>query len=135
WARRRPKADLCLRAQGGVQKGAAFFLGAIVSHFTFTFPASRFTFRLFCGLFPARRMKPRHAPPSSTQPHPVASARSAGLRYVSDEGPGIQRLKAGAGFRYRDPKGRSLRQASTLKRIRSLAIPPAWTDVWICPHA
>ena len=55
------------------------------------------------------------------------------MRYVTDERPGIRRERCGQGFRYRSHEGRLLRDRHTLKRIRSLAIPPAWTDVWICP--
>ena len=76
-------------------------------------------------------MKPRHTQ-ISTQLEPVESARAAGLRYVSDEQPGIRRLKAGGGFRYVDASRRIVSDENILKRIRSLAIPPAWTDVWIC---
>jgi DNA topoisomerase-1 len=61
------------------------------------------------------------------------AAKAVGLRYASDEQPGIRRHRAGKGFRYTDPDGKPLRNRETLKRIRSLAIPPAWTDVWICP--
>lgn len=64
---------------------------------------------------------------------PVQSARAAGLRYVLDAGPGIRRRRAGKGFAYTGPDGRPIRDPGTLKRIRSLVIPPAWTDVWICP--
>ena len=60
-------------------------------------------------------------------------AREAGLRYSSDERPGIARRGAGRGFSYRDADGRAIRDTPTLQRIRALAIPPAWTDVWICP--
>jgi DNA topoisomerase-1 len=63
---------------------------------------------------------------------PSASARSIGLRYVSSAMPGIRREKAGHSFRYRNPRGKAIRSPSTLARIRSLVIPPAWTDVWIC---
>lgn len=63
------------------------------------------------------------------------AARQASLRYVSDEQPGISRRRAGKGFAYRSPQGAPLRDAETLRRIRSLAIPPAYTKVWICPHA
>jgi DNA topoisomerase-1 len=63
---------------------------------------------------------------------PAVSAKEAGLRYVSDMQPGIRRKKAGKGFRYVDAEGQPVRDAETLKRIRSLVIPPAWTDVWIC---
>jgi DNA topoisomerase I len=60
------------------------------------------------------------------------SAKAVGLRYVNDEQPGIRRVKAGAGFRYEDANGKAVRDEATLKRIRSLVIPPAWSDVWIC---
>lgn len=63
---------------------------------------------------------------------PVESARAAGLRYVTDDEPGIRRKKHGKGFSYVDPQGRAVRDGKTLERIRKLAIPPAWTDVWIC---
>jgi DNA topoisomerase-1 len=65
---------------------------------------------------------------------PVASAHEAGLRYVTDERPGITRKKQGEGFAYLDPAGKPVKDSATLARIRSLVIPPAWTDVWICPH-
>ena len=64
---------------------------------------------------------------------PVESARTAGLRYVSDESPGIRRKRAGKGFTYLDPDGKVIRDTETLRRIKALVIPPAWTDVWICP--
>jgi DNA topoisomerase-1 len=64
---------------------------------------------------------------------PVQSARAAGLRYVSDDMPGIRREAAGSGFRYRYPTGELARDDQVLKRIQSLAIPPAWREVWICP--
>jgi DNA topoisomerase-1 len=65
---------------------------------------------------------------------PKASARSAGLHYVTDTEPGVRRLRAGTGARYVRPDGRPLRDPGDLARIRALAIPPAWTDVWICPR-
>jgi DNA topoisomerase-1 len=61
-----------------------------------------------------------------------ASARAAGLYYVTDGEPGIARIRHGKHFTYRDAKGRTVRDARTLDRIRSLVIPPAWADVWIC---
>jgi DNA topoisomerase-1 len=64
---------------------------------------------------------------------PIESAEIAGLRHVSDERPGIGRTRSGKGFRYTDPVGQPVRDAATLRRIKSLVIPPAWTDVWICP--
>jgi DNA topoisomerase-1 len=66
---------------------------------------------------------------------PGAAARLAHLRYVHDDEPGITRRRAGTGFSYRDPAGRPIRDRAALKRIRSLAVPPAWREVWICPDA
>ena len=63
----------------------------------------------------------------------MSDAAHAGLRYVSDEEPGIRRVASGAGFSYRDARGRTIRDAETRRRIKRLAIPPAWTDVWIAP--
>lgn len=62
--------------------------------------------------------------------HDVESARAAGLHYVTDAEPGIVREAHGPGFRYRDPHGRRIDQA-TRQRIKALVIPPAWTHVWI----
>lgn len=59
-------------------------------------------------------------------------ARSAGLRYVDDRLPGIVREAVRDGFRYIDCAGKRIRDEEELARIRSLAIPPAWVDVWIC---
>src|SRR5690606_14249660 len=64
-----------------------------------------------------------------------ADARSAGLRHVSDTQPGIRRLRSGKGFRYVDAAGARVGDADTLRRIASLAIPPAYVKVWICAHA
>ncbi|MBV9829522.1 MAG: DNA topoisomerase IB [Alphaproteobacteria bacterium] len=66
---------------------------------------------------------------------PVAAAKKAKLRYVNDEMPGITRHKANNGFDYKLPDGGLVSDIDTLKRIRSLVIPPAWADVWICLHA
>lgn len=64
---------------------------------------------------------------------PTDSAKAAGLRYVNDQRtPGIRRTGSPRHFRYVDVNGRAVRDAATLHRIKSLAIPPAWTDVWIC---
>ncbi|WP_462114653.1 DNA topoisomerase IB [Lysobacter xanthus] len=70
------------------------------------------------------------APPSAEG---ALAARQAGLVYVGDVEPGLRRRKAGAGFAYVDAQGRGVDDEATLARIRGLAIPPAWTDVWICP--
>lgn len=63
----------------------------------------------------------------------VQSAKEAGLRYVNDQEPGIRRELRGKEARYRNARGKVLSDPEQLRRIRSLAIPPAWTDVWICP--
>lgn len=57
-----------------------------------------------------------------------------GLTWCSDEHPGIRRSASGKGFSYHDADGALIRDAPTLARLRALAIPPAWTDVWICPR-
>ena len=67
--------------------------------------------------------------------HPVDSAKDAGLRYVSDTRPGIRRKRMGKGFAYYTADGSAVRDAQELLRIQTLGIPPAWTDVWICPRA
>ncbi len=63
---------------------------------------------------------------------PAESARAAGLRYVTDDEPGIRRRKRGKGFSYIDSQGRTIKEEKELQRIRKLVIPPAWTEVWIC---
>ena len=74
-------------------------------------------------------MRVARAPADAAQ-----AVRAAGLRYVSDRMPGISRRRAGRGFTYRAPDGRPIEDRAELARIKALAIPPAWTDVWICPH-
>ena len=70
----------------------------------------------------------------TVKPDPVESARAAGLRYTTDTKPGIRRQRGrGKTFTYVDAEGRRVRASADLDRIRSLVIPPAWTDVWICP--
>ena len=64
---------------------------------------------------------------------PPTAAKVAGLRYVMDDGPGIRRQRAGRGFRYIGPDDKPIRDPQELQRIQALAIPPAWTAVWICP--
>lgn len=72
-------------------------------------------------------------------PHPFAdparAAESARLRYVTDARPGIRRRRSGSGFAYLALDGSTVTDRPTLRRIRSLVIPPAWTDVWISPLA
>jgi len=73
--------------------------------------------------------------PGATATEAADAAKAAGLRYVtmSPLPPGIRRLRRGKGFRYLSPDGAALHARADLKRIRALAIPPAWTDVWISP--
>ena len=66
-------------------------------------------------------------------PDPLESAKAASLRYVTDDKPGISRQRRGAAFQYIDPSGKVIRDPGELQRIKSLAIPPAWREVWICP--
>ena len=73
-------------------------------------------------------------PPSDTDtPSPEQEAACAGLTYSSDETPGIRRRRYGKGFRFLWPDGSQVTEEETLARIRKLAIPPAYRDVWICP--
>src|SRR5688572_2249008 len=114
-----PKANAIMDLRGGASR-RRLFLGRI----------SRF----LCSVVNCCQgeTKPRH--PVSTQMEPAQSAKVIGLRYVTDDRPGIRRLKAGQAWRYEDAAGKTVRNKETLGRIRALAIPPAWTDVWICPH-
>jgi DNA topoisomerase-1 len=75
--------------------------------------------------------RPASRSPAQHAPEPAHSAAAAGLRHVSDAAPGISRRRAGRGFTYTGPDGRTVRDRATLARIRALAIPPAWTEVWI----
>lgn len=63
----------------------------------------------------------------------VAAAKAAGLRYVTDAAPGITRRRVGKGFAFYAPSGDRITAAAERRRLAALAIPPAWTDVWICP--
>jgi DNA topoisomerase-1 len=74
-------------------------------------------------------------PGSESIVDPKDAAESAGLTYVSDEEPGIRRRRAGKGFTYVKPGGGKVEDERTLERIRKLAVPPAYTDVWICARA
>jgi DNA topoisomerase I len=77
----------------------------------------------------ARTLADKAPPPD---PAPAEAARAARLRYVADGEPGITRRRAGTAFAYRDAAGRAIRDDATLARIKALAVPPAWRDVWIC---
>lgn len=72
---------------------------------------------------------------SAAPPSPRQSAKEASLTYVSDEQPGIRRKRRSGKFSYLTPDGEGLREGAVVNRIRKLAIPPAWTDVWISPRA
>jgi DNA topoisomerase-1 len=75
------------------------------------------------------------APKTPARTEHEEAAERAGLRYVSDRDPGIRREAVDGGFAYVGANGRSISSERTLERIRGLAIPPAWADVWICPDA
>ena len=78
----------------------------------------------------SRRAAP--ATPAAAALDPEAAARLAHLRYVSDTRPGIRRVRKGEAFAYADDAGGEITDEATLARIKSLVIPPAWIDVWIC---
>ena len=86
---------------------------------------------------PARPSTPARSSPAHTDDpdDPEGQAAQAGLLHVSGEEPGITRRRAGRGFSYRLPDGSLLRDPRTRARIRALAVPPAWTEVWICRSA
>src|SRR5690242_13393780 len=81
-------------------------------------------------------LAPAPRPLRQKRQSPDRQARLAGLRYVNDGAKGIARVRHGNTFRYLRPDGSPLRDVATLERVRRLAIPPAWEDVWICasPH-
>jgi DNA topoisomerase-1 len=92
--------------------------------------------KLMAGKLPPAQVngKLRRAAVHNQLPDPREFAKAAGLRYIMDTGPGIHREGTSLkNFRYLSPTGKVVKDAATLRRIRSLAIPPAWTDVWICP--
>lgn len=72
------------------------------------------------------------AAPDPVPPPLAGDAEKAGLEYVNDEEPGLRRKRRGTGFTYLDGDGKTVRDPYAIARIKSLAIPPAWTDVWIC---
>jgi DNA topoisomerase-1 len=74
-------------------------------------------------------------PTPESQDDPREAAAAAGLLYVTDTQRGWSRAPAGDGFRYLKADGQPVADESALARIRKLAIPPAWTEVWICPRA
>jgi DNA topoisomerase-1 len=70
-------------------------------------------------------------PLNNSDPH-IESAKAAGLTYVTDAEPGISRKGSGRGFAFYDPDGRLIRDRGLRRRLKALAIPPAWSEVWIC---
>jgi DNA topoisomerase-1 len=89
-------------------------------------------YRHLANPMPARSESSSSTTPPS-KPAPATAPIANGLVYVNPGMPGIRRLKQGDRFRYRDAQGRWVRDADELSRIRMLAIPPAYTQVWICP--
>jgi DNA topoisomerase-1 len=93
--------------------------------------------RMAAAFDPAAVPRTLQAPPPlrlpATDLPPQRAASAAGLRYVSDLDPGIRRRACGKGFSYLASDGKLLTDRDAAARIRTLAIPPAWRDVWICP--
>lgn len=110
---------------------ALSFGPAKIVHFVRTSP--RFNGRLIA--FPAAVMPRRRKASLELPLDPYESAKVAGLRYVNGEGPGIRRQRDSENFTYLGTDGKPVSDEATLERIRSLVIPPAWEDVWICPLA
>jgi DNA topoisomerase I len=81
----------------------------------------------------SRRLAAALAQKAAPDLPPPEAAKAAGLRYVRDDTPGITRCRLGDDFVYRDAAGAPIRDADTLARIKALAVPPAWVEVWICP--
>lgn len=80
--------------------------------------------------------RPRSGGPRPEVPSPSPDMpRIAGLRYVSDETPGLTRRRSGKGWSFRDARGAPVKDKAVIARLRALAVPPAWTEVWLCPHA
>src|SRR5262245_59195092 len=84
-----------------------------------------------CCMDTARMLLPFDV--ADVPPEQLAAAQEAGLRYVMDEEPGFARLPFGEWFEYYDERGRQIEDDATIERIDRLAIPPAYSDVWICP--
>jgi DNA topoisomerase I len=80
----------------------------------------------------AQTGKRRKKPTLELITDPIEVAKAASLRYVNDNEPGIARQRIGDDFGYIGPDGKTIRDVETLERIKHLAIPPAYTDVWIC---
>lgn len=82
-----------------------------------------------------RQVKALKTPEIPIVQDPHETARAAGLRYVSDDSPGIRRKKAGKGYSYLGLDGKPLKDKKEIARINALAVPPAYKEVWICPDA
>lgn len=82
-----------------------------------------------------RKLKAKKVADLEVVTGPVEAAQEAGLRYVSDQQPGYTRRRKGDDFEYLDLEGKPIQDEQRLLRIKRLAIPPAYTDVWICPMA
>jgi DNA topoisomerase I len=82
------------------------------------------------GFTPTAQGYPPHMPRT---PSPSSTPRRGRLRRADCAGPGIRRIGRGRGFSYEDGSGENIADEETLERIRQLAIPPAWKEVWICP--
>ena len=80
------------------------------------------------------RVSARSAKPSTAKADAALDLKGTGLVYVSDDTPGLTRIKSGSGFRYRDTSGKPVKDPGEISRINKLAIPPAYTRVWICPR-
>ena len=96
-----------------------------------------FVKRVASGLLSSQYMSRKNTPSMNLQPEtvrdPVESAKLAGLRYVNDANQGIRRKRNGKGFSYIGVDEQPIRDPAQLQRIKALAIPPGWCDVWICP--
>lgn len=103
---------------------------------TTAFVALRMRIRVLRAVAPRRRSTSgRERRVSRAALVPTKAATLAGLRYVEAASQGLRRRRSGQGFRYVDAIGRVVRDRARLDRIRRLAIPPAWRDVWICASA
>jgi DNA topoisomerase-1 len=122
------------------KKIGTYFAAGLIHFFRFRFIKSpEFSFisrkRRARNSFSFRECSSVHAIARKSQilTDPETTAEGAGLRYVSDSQPGYTRRSRGKNFDYFDPEGKPIRDEQRLLRIRLLAIPPAWTDVWISP--
>jgi DNA topoisomerase I len=97
------------------------------------YSASRLQYCSCMSTIAVHRSRRGPATRAATANKPTSALRAAGLTYATDDRPALARKRTGKTFRYTDPAGRPIRDPDTLSRIKSLVIPPAWEDVWICP--